>query len=186
MDQHSPALCYRAARPLTRAIPTLLHRLTTTSEAPFFGACVTTELTSDRLKCRAVRRRHQRLLPQRRLRLHQQRQQRQRLQRPQQPHLPRLQQQQRQQRLRLLRRPHLHLHRDLVPHPGLHHHRGLVRLRPHVRDFCRLNPVRFAVGEAGLAKIEDTFLANHDRELIIQERVFAWFFAMLHTVADAR
>ena len=52
MDQHSPTPCYRAARPSTQAIRTLLHRLTTTSEARFFGACVTVASTSGRLKCR--------------------------------------------------------------------------------------------------------------------------------------
>ena len=66
----------------------------------------------------------------------------------------------------------LRLLQDLVPHPGLHHHRGLVRLRAHVRDFCRLNPVHFAVGEAGLAIIENTLLANRHREPVYRPLQF--------------
>ena len=58
----------------------------------------------------------------------------------------------------------VHQRQRQLPHRGLHHHRGLVRLRPDVRDFCRLNPVHFAAGEAGLAIIETLSLANRHRE----------------------
>ena len=66
----------------------------------------------------------------------------------------------------------LHLPQALVPHPGLHQHRGLVRLRPHARDFCRLNPVHFVAREAGPAIIETLSLTNRHRELVYRSLQF--------------
>ena len=59
MDQHSPTPCYRAARPSTQAIRTLLHRLTTTSAGPDLFAYSTVASTSDRLRCNQPPPQHQ-------------------------------------------------------------------------------------------------------------------------------